>query len=265
MKLWRTKGKHHVVTSEAKMEVQSSREFTMHWIARKIALEGENGSWVIGLLIHITKASFSFPAKVWWVVVYAQLRPTGNDNTLSPSLASLVACLMAGYPVKGNCVGKQAPSPNRLVDRWSEAFRLTQASNIKDVSNHLFGAKARGAGSLAVVSHVPIDISHADRGPEHGESSHPSTEAPPPPALASQALGTFVTIPTLFLEKLVADQRQTRTLVDQIVCWMPQLIELDVLAMEKKIKDEMQKELAILKYRMDGLDVLVQDRLQGAG
>uniref|UniRef100_M1DNU9 Integrase core domain containing protein n=1 Tax=Solanum tuberosum TaxID=4113 RepID=M1DNU9_SOLTU len=42
----------------------------------------------------------------------------------------------------------------------------------------------------------------------------------------------------LFLEKLVADQRQTRTLVDQIVLWMPQLIETKVLAAKKEIKDE---------------------------
>jgi len=41
----------------------------------------------------------------------------------------------------------------------------------------------------------------------------------------------------IFLEKLIIDQRQTRTLVDQIVLRMPQLIETKVLATKKEIKD----------------------------
>uniref|UniRef100_M1DTY9 Integrase core domain containing protein n=1 Tax=Solanum tuberosum TaxID=4113 RepID=M1DTY9_SOLTU len=62
-----------------------------------------------------------------------------------------------------------------------------EASKIKDVANHLFGAKSGAVGSLAIVPHVPIDIPHANRGPEKRESSQPSTEAPPPPSSASQA------------------------------------------------------------------------------
>uniref|UniRef100_M1DRY0 Putative plant transposon protein domain-containing protein n=1 Tax=Solanum tuberosum TaxID=4113 RepID=M1DRY0_SOLTU len=273
------------------MEVQSSRERVLRWIARQIVVHGENAAWVTGTPILITKASLSFPAKVRWAVVRAQLRPTCNDNTMSPSLASLVACLMAGYQVKVRwiiatemrdralnervglpfpcrigklCIQAGIP-PKRLIDRWGEAFRLTQASKIKDVDNHLFGAKSGVVGSLAVVPHVPLDIPHADRGPEHGESSQPSTEAPPPLASASQAPGTFVTISMFYLEKLVADQRQTRTLVDQIVHRMHQLIERDVLAAKKEIKDEMQKEMVVIKDMMDGLEILVQDRFQAVG
>uniref|UniRef100_M1DAI0 Uncharacterized protein n=1 Tax=Solanum tuberosum TaxID=4113 RepID=M1DAI0_SOLTU len=119
----------------------------------EIAIDGENAVWVTTMPTLITKALLSFPAKVWWVVVRAYLIPTANDNTLSPLLTSLVACLMVGYP---------------------------------------------------------------------GESSQPSTEAPSPSASASHAPGTYATIPMIFLEKLVADQHQTRTLVDQIVNRMPQ-------------------------------------------
>uniref|UniRef100_M1DZX6 Putative plant transposon protein domain-containing protein n=1 Tax=Solanum tuberosum TaxID=4113 RepID=M1DZX6_SOLTU len=284
------KGKHHTVTSETEMEVQSSRERVLRWIARQIASEGENAAWVTETPVHITKASLSFPAKVWRAIVRAQLRHTDNDDTLSPSLASLVTCLMASYPVKVGkiiatemwdralneragllfpcLIGKLSRQadilPNRLVDKWGKAFRLTKVSKIKDIANHLFGVKSGAMGSLVVVPHVTIDIPHADKGPKQGESSQPSIEAPLPPASASQAPGNFVTIPTLFLEKLVADQRQTKTVVDQIIRRMPQLIERNMLVVEKKIKDKMQKELVVLKDRMDVLEVHVQEQLQVA-
>uniref|UniRef100_M1D9G1 Integrase core domain containing protein n=1 Tax=Solanum tuberosum TaxID=4113 RepID=M1D9G1_SOLTU len=92
-------GKHREVTSDTTMEIQSSQERDLRWIARQIAIDGENAVWVTTMPTLITKASLSFPAKVWWVVVHAQLRPITNDNTLSPSLASLIACLMVGYAV----------------------------------------------------------------------------------------------------------------------------------------------------------------------
>lgn len=54
-------------------------------------------------------------------------------------------------------------------------------------------------GSLDVIPHVPIDIPHADRGLEQGESSQLSIEEPPP-ASESQVSGTNFTIP-FFLKK----------------------------------------------------------------
>ncbi|KAH0698466.1 hypothetical protein KY284_012681 [Solanum tuberosum] len=220
-------GKHHEVTSDTTMEIQSSRKMVLRWIAKQIAIDGENAVWVTTMLTLIPKSSLSFPAKVWWAIVRAQLRPTRNGNTLSPSLASLVACLMAGYPVNvgriiatkminralneksrfpfpcliGKLCRQADIPPNKLIDRWCDAFRLIYVSKIKDVINHLFGAKFAALSTLAIVPHVQLDIPQADRGPEQGESSQPSTEAPPPPASAPQA----------------SDQRQTRTLVDQIV------------------------------------------------
>ncbi|KAH0720055.1 hypothetical protein KY284_005085 [Solanum tuberosum] len=195
-------GNHHEVTSDTSMEIQSSREKVLHWIAKKIAIDRENVVWVTTMPTLITKASLSFPSKVWWAVVRAQLRPTGNDNTLYLSLVSLVACLMAGYPV----------------------------SKIKDVVNHLFGAKSAAVGTLAVVHHVPLEIPQTDKCTKQGESSQLSTDVPPPP----------VSAPRL------------------------QLIETKVLAAKKEIQDKMRKELVVLKDRMDGLENIVQDRCQAA-
>ncbi|KAH0700826.1 hypothetical protein KY284_015041 [Solanum tuberosum] len=134
--------------------------------------------------MQITKASLTFPTKVWWEIVRVDLRPSANDNILSPSLASLVACLMDGYPLNVDqiitinmldralneragftfpcligklCLKTNIP-PNKLVDRWVEASRVIATSKIEDAANHLCGAKAGAVGQLAVVPHVPIDI-----------------------------------------------------------------------------------------------------------
>uniref|UniRef100_M1E0M7 Integrase core domain containing protein n=1 Tax=Solanum tuberosum TaxID=4113 RepID=M1E0M7_SOLTU len=113
----------------------------------------------------------------------------------------------------------------------------TRVSKIKDVVNHLFGAKSAAVGTLAVVHHVPLEIPQTDKCTKQGESSQLSTDVPPPP----------VSAPRL-----------------QIVIRMPQLIETKVLAAKKEIQDKMRKELVVLKDRMDGLENIVQDRCQAA-
>ncbi|KAH0722909.1 hypothetical protein KY290_005575 [Solanum tuberosum] len=64
-------GKHHEVTRDATMEDQTSRERVLPWIEKQIAIDGENAVWVTTTPTLITKASLSFPAKVWWAVVRA--------------------------------------------------------------------------------------------------------------------------------------------------------------------------------------------------
>uniref|UniRef100_M1DJR3 Integrase core domain containing protein n=1 Tax=Solanum tuberosum TaxID=4113 RepID=M1DJR3_SOLTU len=161
--------------------------------------------------------------------------------------------------VRGKSIDISEASINRMF--YGPEYSALASVGLFEGKHHQFIV----VGTLDVVPPVPIDIPHADRGLEQGESSQPSTEAPPPPASASQAQCTFVTIPMLFLEKLVADQRQTRTLVDQIVLRMPQLIEMKVLATKKEIKDEVRKVLVVLKDRLDGLENPVQHRFQVVG
>uniref|UniRef100_M1DN99 Integrase core domain containing protein n=1 Tax=Solanum tuberosum TaxID=4113 RepID=M1DN99_SOLTU len=146
-----------------------------------------------------------------------------NDNMLSPSLASLVACLMAGYLVNAGGVPK-------LVDKRTEATKITAASKIQDINNPLLGRKSGAVGPLAVVPHALEVIPQVAGKTKQGEPAQPASGAPSPlPASDSQ--------PT----------------------------ETNVLATKKEIKDEMQKELAILKNRIDGLEAYVQTQLQAAG
>jgi len=172
-------GRHQTVTSETEMDDPSSRECFMRWIAGQIAIEGENVSWVANAEVQITKSSLLFPSKVWWAFFRAQLLATANDNTLSPSFASLVACLIVVYPLNGvriiatimrdktlnereglsfPClIGKlylQANMPpHKLVDKWIEASKVTVTSNIKYFSNHL-GQTSRTSGSSSTCSNL---------------------------------------------------------------------------------------------------------------
>ncbi|KAH0699034.1 hypothetical protein KY284_013249 [Solanum tuberosum] len=66
-------GKHHEVTSDATIEDHNSRERVLRWIAKQIAIDGENAVWITTTPTLITKASLSFPTKVWWAVARAQL------------------------------------------------------------------------------------------------------------------------------------------------------------------------------------------------
>ncbi|KAK4715889.1 hypothetical protein R3W88_014227 [Solanum pinnatisectum] len=149
----------------------------MRWIVSYIAIEGEAAAWVSDPHVSITKACLTFSAKVWWSIVRAQLRPTRNDNTLSPSLVSLVVCLMARYLVNvgwiitmemrdralNERVGLPFPcligklclqagiSLNKLVDKRTEASKITAASKIQDVNNPLLVRKS-GAVELLISS-----------------------------------------------------------------------------------------------------------------
>lgn len=92
-----------------------------------------------------------------------------RDRALNERDGFLFRCLI------GKLCWQVSIYPNQLVDRWGKAFRVTQVSKIKDVANHLFGAKSEVLGTLAVAPQVPIDIPHVHLGPEQGESSQPVT------------------------------------------------------------------------------------------
>ncbi|KAH0698590.1 hypothetical protein KY284_012805 [Solanum tuberosum] len=177
-------GKHHALTSEAEMEDPTSRERVMHWIAGLIASEGENSTWVAG----------------------TQLRPTSNDNTLSPSLTLLVACLMAGYPVNETVSLQANITPNKLVDKWTKAYKVTLTSKIKYVANHLFGTKVGPVRPLAFVPHIPVDMPQTDGSSKQGATLQPD---------ADQVCGQ-------------PDKLR-----------LPQVVECDVFTLEKRVKDEM--------------------------
>lgn len=108
------------------------------------------------------------------------------DNTLSTPLASLVAYLIAEYPVNvGQIIATEMqdralnergglPFPcqignyflevniplNKLVERRIKANRITATSKIKDVVNHVFGAKFVAVEQLILVLQNNLQEGH---------------------------------------------------------------------------------------------------------
>lgn len=82
-------GKHQEVTNAENMEDHASRERVLCWIAKQIAIDGEHERWITNMPITITKGTLTFPAKVLWDFIRAQLLPTANDNTFSHPLLHL--------------------------------------------------------------------------------------------------------------------------------------------------------------------------------
>ena len=68
-----------------------------------------------------------------------------------------------------------------------------------------------------------------------------------------------MSIPVAFLKKMIADQRQTRALADEIIRRMPQMIETKVSTAKKDISSQVEKKLEVLKESLDGIDNWVQD------
>lgn len=87
------------------------------------------------------------------------------DRALNERVGLPFPCLIGKL-----CLQSNIP-PNKVLDRWIKAYKLTTTSKIKDVTNHLFGAKVEVVEPLAVVPHIPLDTPQDERGPEQGKSS----------------------------------------------------------------------------------------------
>uniref|UniRef100_M1DH93 Integrase core domain containing protein n=1 Tax=Solanum tuberosum TaxID=4113 RepID=M1DH93_SOLTU len=140
----------------------------------------------------------SLSVKDWWVVVSAQLRPITNDNTLSPSLASLVSSLLAGYPVNvGHIIATEIwDKALNERSRWTEAHRISVASKFKDFENHLFGAKSASVGPPALVPHISVEIPQVEGSSEQGATSQPDAVTIPPLVVPESLISLFSEPPT---------------------------------------------------------------------
>ncbi|KAH0658098.1 hypothetical protein KY289_026846 [Solanum tuberosum] len=81
-------------------------------------------------------------------------------------------------------------SPNKLLDICVEAKKITKVTRINDVSNPLYGSRVGPAPPLEVLPHVSVEPIRVE-------------------GVNEKAEGTT--------QRMVAEQRQTRSILDQVV------------------------------------------------
>jgi len=87
------------VRSGAFQRNAEQREAIILWLARYIAADGERAEWVATPRLGIRKATLTFVAKFFWLLVRNRVSPTKADNYVTWDRAVMVAALVAGVEI----------------------------------------------------------------------------------------------------------------------------------------------------------------------
>ncbi|KAG5572101.1 hypothetical protein H5410_061867 [Solanum commersonii] len=88
-----------IVRSGAFQRNSEQREAVILWLARYIAADGERAEWVVAPRLGIRKATLTFVAKFFWLLVRNRVSPTIADNQVMWDRAVMVAALVAGVEI----------------------------------------------------------------------------------------------------------------------------------------------------------------------
>ncbi|KAG5605217.1 hypothetical protein H5410_026709 [Solanum commersonii] len=88
-----------IVRSGAFQRNSEQREAVIHWLAKYIAADGERAEWVAAPRLGIRKATLTFVAKFFWLLVRNRVSPTKADNQVTWDRAVMVAALVAGVEI----------------------------------------------------------------------------------------------------------------------------------------------------------------------
>ncbi|KAG5611136.1 hypothetical protein H5410_022417 [Solanum commersonii] len=91
-----------IVRSDAFQRNSEQREAVIHWLTKFIAADGEHAEWVAAPRLGIRKATLTFMAKFFWLLVRNRVSPTKADNQVTWDRAVMVATLLcrdSGVPI----------------------------------------------------------------------------------------------------------------------------------------------------------------------
>ncbi|KAG5619638.1 hypothetical protein H5410_004856 [Solanum commersonii] len=88
-----------IVRSGAFKRNSEQREAVILWLAKYIAADGERAEWVAAPRLGIRKATLTFVAKFFWLLVRNRVSPTKADNQVTWDRAVMVAALVAGVEI----------------------------------------------------------------------------------------------------------------------------------------------------------------------
>ncbi|KAG5599411.1 hypothetical protein H5410_030781 [Solanum commersonii] len=101
-----------IVRSGAFQRNSEQREAVIQWLAKYIAADGERAEWVAAPRLGIRKATLTFVAKFFWLLVRNRVSPTKADNQVTWDRAVMVAALWTRVPIR---IGQTSP-PYSAID-----------------------------------------------------------------------------------------------------------------------------------------------------
>ncbi|KAG5595790.1 hypothetical protein H5410_037022 [Solanum commersonii] len=88
-----------IVRSGAFQRNSEQQEVVIHWLDKYITADGDRAEWVAAPRLGIRKATLTFMAKFFWLLVRNRVSPTKADNQVTWDRAVMVAALVAGVKI----------------------------------------------------------------------------------------------------------------------------------------------------------------------
>ncbi|KAG5625171.1 hypothetical protein H5410_010389, partial [Solanum commersonii] len=206
------------------------RKAVIHWLAKYIAADGERAEWVVAPCLGIRKATLTFVAKFFWLLVHNRVSPTEADNQVTWDRAVMVAALVAGVEIDF--------ARMLLAEIHERAFRTSTTYPFPCL---IFQLCQQGLDAL------DIDLIR-DEANVAAPRREPQVEAAsmgPSSCRSTPQLGAAV-VPLARVQKLEA---QRATLLHYIQPWMQKTIAESEARVERRMEDMMDRKVQAVNNR----------------
>ncbi|KAG5579575.1 hypothetical protein H5410_050202 [Solanum commersonii] len=256
-----------IVRSGAFQRNSEQREAVIHWLAKYIAADGERAEWVAAPRLGIRKATLTFVAKFFWLLVRNRVSPTKVDNQVTWDRAVMVAALVAGVEIDF--------ARMLLAEIHERAFRTSTTYPFpclifqlcRDSGVPIWHSTSRREPQVEV---PPLGTDLEDTGgqaqgndfsaPDHTEnvpgSSSQAASMGPSSSRSTPQLGAAV-VPLARVQKLEA---QMATLLHHIQPWMQKSIAESEARVERRMEDMMDRKVQAVNNRLDAFELRVLER-----
>ncbi|KAG5579544.1 hypothetical protein H5410_050171 [Solanum commersonii] len=278
-----------IVRSGAFQRNSEQREAVIHWLAKYIAADGKRAEWVAAPRLGIRKATLTFVAKFFWLLVRNRVSPTKADNQVTWDRAVMVAALVAGVEIdfarmllaeiheRAFRTSTTYPFPCLIfqlcrdsgVPIW-HCDRLVHPTGALDIGLILDEANVAAPRREPQVKVPPLGTDLADtvgkaQGDDLSAPDHTDTipgsftqvaSMGPSSSRYTPQLGAAV-VPLARVQKLEA---QMATLLHHIQPWMQKSIAESEARVERRMEDMMDRKVQAVNNRLDAFELRVLER-----
>ncbi|KAG5614513.1 hypothetical protein H5410_014337, partial [Solanum commersonii] len=237
--------------------ILSGGEAVIHWLAKYIVANGERVEWVAAPHLGIRKATLTFVAKFFWLLVCNRVSPTKADNQVTWNKAVMVAALVAGVEIDF--------AHMLLVEIHERTFKTSttypfpclifQLCRVPGVPIWHCDRLVHPTGALDIG--LIRDEANVAKTREPGlRYPFGATSMGPSSSRSTPQLGVAV-VPLARVQKLEA---QMATLLHHIQPWMQKSIAESEARVERRMKDMIDRKVQAVNNRLDAFEMRVLER-----